>query len=238
MRIIHKKEINSTNTYLKENYKTFADYTVLYADHQTAGKGRITHNWYDEKKQNLLMSIIIKDLQLDSYLDRITLVVAVAVYNVLTKYITDISIKWPNDIYVSSKKICGILTEGIMMNNHLEAIIIGIGLNVNGVVYPEEIKNSTSSLKLLTGRTFNRKRLLKKIVKGIRNEISLLQQNSNAYLEVIKNNFYLQNKMINFEKNGIINNGMVLGIDDSGQLIVKTDSETLHLYSGEVTLKK
>ena len=121
--IIFKKEINSTNTYLKENYNTLNNETIIYTNHQTEGRGRTTHNWYDEDGKNLLMSILYKDHSLNEFLDKITLVVAVGVYKVLIKYLNDVTIKWPNDIYVSGKKICGILCEGITSNNDVALVI-------------------------------------------------------------------------------------------------------------------
>lgn len=237
-KVLFKKEINSTNTFLKENYDCFNHFTICYANHQTKGKGRTTHNWFDEKGKNLLMSILLKDLMLNDYLNDLTLVVAVAVYKVLNKYISNIAIKWPNDIYVNGLKICGILTEGVTINNQIEAIIIGIGLNVNGTNYPEDIKNNTTSLKLLTKKTFNRKRLLKKIVKCLKEELNLLKTNNKNYLQIIRDNFYLLNKTINYEKNNTIYSGVVLGIDDDGKLIVEVDGNKEYLFTGEVTLKK
>ncbi len=236
--LIFKKEINSTNTYLKENYDCFNHFTVCYTNHQTKGRGRITHNWYDEKGKNLLMSILLKDVKFNNYLNDLTLVIAVAVFKVLEKYISNITIKWPNDIYVNSLKICGILTEGVTLNNQIEAIIVGIGLNVNGTIYPKDIKNNTTSLKLLTNKTYNRKRLLKKIVKAFKKELEILKQNDKSYLQVIRDNFYLLNKTINYEKEGTIYTGVVLGIDDDGKLIVKVNDKIEYLFTGEVTLKK
>ncbi len=237
-KIIHKKNINSTNTFLKENYQAYDNYTTIYADHQLLGKGRISHTWYDEPRKNLLMSVLVKDQDLNKYLDQITLVVAGVIYQVLSEYLLDIKIKWPNDIYVNDKKICGILTEAVSIDDSVEAIIIGIGLNVNGFVYPLEIVHNVTSLYLLTNKKFSRKKILKRIIKILQSDIECLKQGDQKYLEIIKNNFYLQNKMINFEKNGIINDGIVLGIDLEGKLIVKTQNDIIHLYSGEVTLKK
>ncbi len=237
-KIIFKKEIDSTNTYLKTNYQNLNHFTILYTNHQTKGKGRITHNWYDEKGKNLLMSILLKDLSLNNYLNDLTLVVAVAVFKVLEKYISNITIKWPNDIYVNGLKICGILTEGVTLNNQIEAIIVGIGLNVNGTIYPDDIKNNTTSLKLLTNKTFNRKRLLKEIVNNLEAELYLLKQNDKAYLQVIRDHFYLLNKTINYEKDNNIYTGVVLGIDDDGKLIVEVAGNKEYLFTGEVNLKK
>lgn len=236
-KIIFKKEINSTNTYLKENFNVLDNGTIIYADHQTEGRGRTTHNWFDESGKNLLMSILYKDKELNQYLDKITLVVAVAVYNVLSKYINDISIKWPNDIYVSGKKICGILCEGITYKEDV-AVVVGIGLNVNGTIYPSDIKDNTTSLKLITNKTYSRKRILKKIYEELTKEIKKLKQNDFSFLNIIQNNFYLLNKTINYIKQDITYTGKVLGIDSDGKLIVLVDNQEVILNSGEVTIKK
>lgn len=235
--IIFKKEINSTNTFLKENYNSLTNETIIYTNHQTNGRGRTTHNWYDEDGKNLLMSILYKDKTLNEFLDKITLVVAVGVYNVLTKYLDNVTIKWPNDIYVSGKKICGILCEGITSNNDV-ALVIGIGLNVNGTIYPDDIKENTTSLKLITNKTYSRKRLLKKIYKELTKEINKLKQKDYSFLNIIQDNFYLKDKTINYIKQDITYTGKVLGINSEGKLIVLVDNQEVILNSGEVVIKK
>ena len=235
--IIFKKEINSTNTYLKENYNSLNNETIIYTNHQTNGRGRTTHNWYDEDGKNLLMSILYKDKTLNEFLDKITLVVAVGVYNVLIKYLDDVTIKWPNDIYVSGKKICGILCEGITYNNDV-ALVIGIGLNVNGTLYPDDIKENTTSLKLITNKTYSRKRLLKKIYKELTKEINKLKQKDYSFLNIIQDNFYLKDKTIDYIKQDITYTGKVLGINSEGKLIVLVDNQEVILNSGEVVIKK
>ena len=235
--IIFKKEINSTNTYLKENYNNLKNETIIYTNHQTNGRGRTTHNWYDEDGKNLLMSILYKDTTLNEFLDKITLVVAVGIYNVLIKYLDNVSIKWPNDIYVAGKKICGILCEGITSNNDI-VLVVGIGLNVNGTIYPDDIKENTTSLKLITNKTYSKKKLLKKIYKELTKEIKKLKQKDYSFLNIIQENFYLKDKTINYIKQDVTYTGKVLGIDEEGKLIVLVDNQKVILNSGEVVIKK
>lgn len=235
--IIFKKEINSTNTYLKENYNNLKNETIIYTNHQTNGRGRTTHNWYDEDGKNLLMSILYKDTTLNEFLDKITLVVAVGIYNVLIKYLDNVSIKWPNDIYVAGKKICGILCEGITSNNDI-VLVVGIGLNVNGTIYPDDIKENTTSLKLITNKTYSKKKLLKKIYKELTKEINKLKQKDYSFLNIIQENFYLKDKTINYIKQDVTYTGKVLGIDEEGKLIVLVDNQKVILNSGEVVIKK
>ena len=235
--IIFKKEINSTNTYLKENYNNLKNETIIYTNHQTNGRGRTTHNWYDEDGKNLLMSILYKDTTLNEFLYKITLVVAVGIYNVLIKYLDNVSIKWPNDIYVAGKKICGILCEGITSNNDI-VLVVGIGLNVNGTIYPDDIKENTTSLKLITNKTYSKKKLLKKIYKELTKEINKLKQKDYSFLNIIQENFYLKDKTINYIKQDVTYTGKVLGIDEEGKLIVLVDNQKVILNSGEVVIKK
>ena len=183
------------------------------------------------------MSILYKDQTLNEFLDKITLVVAVGIYNVLIKYLDNVSIKWPNDIYVSGKKICGILCEGITSNNDI-VLVVGIGLNVNGTIYPDDIKENTTSLKLITNKTYSRKKLLKKIYKELTKEIKKLKQKDYSFLNIIQENFYLKDKTINYIKQDITYTGKVLGIDEEGKLIVLVDNQKVILNSGEVVIKK
>ena len=130
MNKIHFKEIDSTNTWLKENYRTLEDMTSVSARLQTAGRGRRGRSW-ESQEGNLYLSLLLKDEKCLRHVDAISTVSAYLILKVLEGYgIKDLGIKWPNDIYVKDEKICGILLESVS-TDRLECLIIGIGLNVN-----------------------------------------------------------------------------------------------------------
>ena len=147
--IIHIDETDSTNRWLKENG---GDTMVVVTDYQTAGKGCGTNSWESERGKNLTFSILIHPAGLLAKEQfRITEVVSVAMCKTLQSYLDDrVEIKWPNDIYVGDKKICGILIENRLQGQEIKDCIIGIGLNVNQTVFRSDAPNPVS-LRQLTG---------------------------------------------------------------------------------------
>ncbi|MBN2503891.1 MAG: biotin--[acetyl-CoA-carboxylase] ligase [Bacilli bacterium] len=121
-------QIDSTNEYLKTNHKTMADHTFVRASYQTEGKGRFNRVWEAEKDKNLLCSLLIKDEFPNESLIRFA---TRSVVDFLAAQKIDAVIKAPNDIYVDSRKLAGILIERLYTGDKHEATIIGIGINVN-----------------------------------------------------------------------------------------------------------
>ena len=149
--IIHIDETDSTNRWLKEHGDTSRD-SVVWADYQTAGRGCGTNRWESERGKNLLFSMLIHPTDIVvSEQFRMTEAVSVAICQTLQTYINDkVEIKWPNDIYVGDKKICGILTENRLRGNTIKESIIGIGLNVNQTEFKSDAPNPVS-IRQLTG---------------------------------------------------------------------------------------
>lgn len=137
--IIHFETIDSTNTYAKNNIENLNHYDLILADFQTAGRGRRDHQWISKSKQNIMASIVIKDRIEMSLIQQMTQVVAVSILEVCHMYHMNALIKWPNDIYVENKKLCGILIETVFINE-LKGIVVGTGINVK----KNELPNATS----------------------------------------------------------------------------------------------
>ena len=114
MNKLHLNKIDSTNNYLKQNYKNLEDYTFVSADLQTNGKGRNEREWKSENGKNLLFSLLLLDKPLFKLYKDISIITAYSIIEALSKIgIKGLSLKWPNDVYVNGKKICGILLESI-----------------------------------------------------------------------------------------------------------------------------
>ena len=158
-RVVHIEETDSTNRWLKENG---AGTMVVVADYQTAGKGCGTNAWESERGKNLTFSMLIHPDGMPANLQfRITEIISVALCEVLQPYIYNkVEIKWPNDIYVGDKKICGILIENRLQGQAIKDCIIGIGLNVNQTVFRSDAPNPVSLCQLL-GHEVDRAQLLK-----------------------------------------------------------------------------
>lgn len=183
MKYLHLKEVTSTNDYLKARHKEFPTWTILSADYQSKGKGRLNHVWKSHKGENLLCSILIKDPNVFKEHEALCLLVGVSVYRLLKDLgIKNVKIKLPNDIYVNNKKICGILIETIFMSNKLQALVIGIGLNLNQKKFPKTLR--ATSTYLVNKKIINPDYALKALVKIIKEELSKVT--SNYYPKLLK----------------------------------------------------
>ena len=223
-------ELESTNKYCKLlDTKSVGEFTVVVAHSQTAGIGQQGNVWVSEPGKNLTFSIILKPTFLaaaDQW--QLTMMLAVAVRksidDIYSKFIIHNStlIKWPNDIYVGDKKVCGILTTATVSNGHISSAICGIGLNVNQVVFPEWVPNPTS-LALITNRQFDLETILLSLLSDIEKEYQTLRVTPIYIKEEYLNNMYRIGVNSKFEHSGKVFTGRITGIDRFGRLIIATD---------------
>jgi BirA family transcriptional regulator, biotin operon repressor / biotin---[acetyl-CoA-carboxylase] ligase len=138
--------LSSTSDFLKENQAYFPHMTFIRANHQTQGRGQFDRLWQSEPKQNILCSILLKDISI-SKASLIKLWVMESLIDFLQKLGINAMFKEPNDIYVQEDKLCGILIETKSTEDHFDHVVIGIGLNVNQMTF--ERSNATSLKKIL-----------------------------------------------------------------------------------------
>ena len=147
--------------------ETLPEGFVLHTDFQTAGKGQPGNIWESAKGKNLLFSVVLHPFHiLMEEVFLISQLVSVAIKNTLDESCSNISIKWPNDIYWNDKKLAGILIENSLQGNKIKTVVIGIGLNVNQKVFESDAPNPVSLLQI-TGKRQNRQQLLKQICQNI-----------------------------------------------------------------------
>lgn len=237
MVIIKKDIISSTNKFIKENYENLDNYTVVTAKYQTAGKGRMTRNWESSNADNILMSILIKEFKERSDLNLLSLVVSMSVHKFLKKYLDNLYIKWPNDILVNNKKICGILLEG-KINNDSKMVVIGIGININQIVFNNEINDITTSLKKELDKDFDIDELINELVHILITDIEVFLNGSDEFIKYIRTYLFGINKLIEYTRNNTLCEGIILDIDETGRLIVKEQDQILHINSGEIKIKR
>ena len=143
--IIWLDKVDSTNEYVKKHIKELDNLSVVSAREQTGGKGQGDHDWHSEPEKNLTFSIVLKEpLVAANSQKAISDITADSVIELLSDHGIEAWIKPPNDIWVEEKKICGILIEHSLRGNRISWSIIGIGLNVNQAIFPEELPNPTS----------------------------------------------------------------------------------------------
>ena len=231
MKTIHFETIDSTNTYLKENYEKLDNFTFVSADFQSAGRGRNNRNWKSEKGENLLFSLLIKDKALIDKFSSLSVISAFSIIKALN--LEHLSIKWPNDIYYKDSKLCGILLEAVT-RNEIECLIIGIGLNVNQREFVGEYKRTPASLYQITNKSQDMRLLKDKIFNQIYYDFTKVKEGYDFYND-IKEYDYLKDRKVYAEINNEVQQIKVLGIDSDYSLKVLKDNETYNLSSGEIT---
>ena len=166
MNLVFLEEVESTNKYAKEHIDEYADMTVIYTDNQTAGRGRLNRVWNYMGKDNIYASIILKpsDTMKEVY-SNLTQYLCVVLAQVFEEYGVISKIKWPNDIKINSKKISGILAEGVIENGKLKGLVLGFGINLNTKrEILDKINQPATSLNIETGMVIDKQNFLKKVL--------------------------------------------------------------------------
>ena len=155
-RIIYFNELDSTNTYLKSNQELLQHHgLVVRTDMQTSGRGRASRKFVSLPGKNLTFSVVLHPQKPASEIQIYSLLASVVVARVLENYVNSIRLKWPNDVIVRGKKICGILLETINIPKHnFPILIMGIGLNTKGTYkdYPDDLKKIVTTLEFEMSR--------------------------------------------------------------------------------------
>lgn len=233
MNKIHLDSVDSTNSYLKKHYKELDNYTFVSANYQTNGKGRNDRDWKSENGKNLLFSLLLLDKQLISHYKELSIITAYSIIKELEKLnIKDLSIKWPNDVYVKDKKICGILLESVSVND-IECLVVGVGLNVNQEIFNGEYRVVPTSIYKELNQHHDIEPLKENIYNALINNIEAIKLQKDFYSEIIKYD-HLKNKEISYEKENVFERAKVIGIQKDYSLLVDNGSKLINLFSGEV----
>lgn len=165
---VHLNEVTSTNNWLLDQDEK--DKMVVVADYQTAGRGCGSNSWESERGKNLLFSMLIHPMGIPASMQfYISMMTACSISKVVAKYVKNVSVKWPNDIYVGDRKICGILIQNTLQGNAIKDSIIGVGLNVNQLCFESDAPNPVS-LANLTGRLYDKEVLLQQLIEAFEAE--------------------------------------------------------------------
>ncbi len=163
-------ELPSTHLYVKENQDKLENGTVIIANKQTAGIGTHGRTWYTGSGDNIAMSMLFKPECDLSSLNNITVDVAQSIKKTIRNlYNIGLNIKYPNDLLLNGKKICGILTEINTISGKINYLIISLGFNVNEICFDEETIKIATSLKKEYNKNFDRKEIILRIIQNINN---------------------------------------------------------------------
>lgn len=233
--------LDSTNTMAKQHSKENG--AVIISEEQTSGRGRLGRDWTSPKYKGLWFSIVLTPDMEPQYAPMISHVAAAALIKSFVNLgFADVKCKWPNDIIINGKKICGILTELSAELSRINHIIVGIGINVNleESDFSMELLDKASSLKLIRGKDIERKALLVDILQNfevlyekferdldIKTSIDICKE----YSAILRKEVYIINKT---EKEKVT----AVDIDDKGQLIVMDAQGNLkEIISGEISVR-
>ena len=179
--IVHIAETDSTNRWLRqavntEEYGTSRTNIVVVADYQTSGRGCGTNTWESERGKNLTFSVLLHPARVPASRQFIlSMANALALKDTLDNYVSDIKIKWPNDIYWRDKKICGTLIESTLQGSHIKDCIIGTGLNVNQHEFHSDAPNPVSLCQIL-GYEVNRNELLQQVLDNMAKYMAMVEK--------------------------------------------------------------
>ena len=234
--------IDSTNTKAQElAEKGYPSGTLVVADKQESGKGRRGRSWVSPSGTGIFMTLMIKPDINPNNASMLTLVAALAVAKAITSVTgEEAMIKWPNDIVVNGKKVCGILTEMNAQFDYINHIVVGIGINVHNESFPEEISQMASSLMIEAGgKRFHRAQIIAETMSYFEQyyDTFLKTQDLSALVREYDELLVNRNKSVRVLDPKEPFDGKAMGITSKGELIVDTWESRKLVSSGEVSVR-
>ena len=242
--VLYFDTIDSTNTKAQElAEKGYPSGTLVVADKQESGKGRRGRSWVSPSGTGIFMTLMIKPDINPNNASMLTLVAALAVAKAITSVTgEEAMIKWPNDIVVNGKKVCGILTEGSLSAETLQCAyaVLGIGINVHNESFPEEISQMASSLMIEAGgKRFHRAQIIAETMSYFEQyyDTFLKTQDLSALVREYDELLVNRNKSVRVLDPKEPFDGKAMGITPKGELIVDTWESRKLVSSGEVSVR-
>lgn len=234
LNVIYFDELDSTNAHLKLNLSEYKHGDCIVANHQTAGRGQLGTEWVSKPHENLMCSFLMdwsKVKIADQF--QISKLVAIVVLSEIKALIpnNDVKIKWPNDIYIDNYKVAGILIENTVNQTYIDKSIIGIGVNLNQVKFPDfNGKKVTSLRNILEGEQINIYELVKKIGDDLLQEVSFGRIHDSKTLNRVYLNHLLgyRQERVFIDKDGEFT-GTIKGVDPQGRLMIE-DQKRMKIY--------
>jgi len=222
--IIRIPQTESTNDFLMHlsNVKNLPEATVVVTDHQTQGRGIAGNSWESEPEANLTFSILLYPISVRASRQFVlSKAVSLAVYDFVSQFVPDVSIKWPNDVYVDHRKIAGILIENFVGGEFLNKSIAGIGLNINQKQFISDAPNPVS-LRQITGETYSLLNCLHDLLTHFEARYRMISENIDRLHSDYLQHLYRFGQISRFSANGSFFEATITGINDYGILEVTT----------------
>lgn len=240
--VLYKEETDSTNTWAKrlaEEGKPSG--TLAVADRQTQGKGRRGRTWNSPKGTSVYMTLLLRPDILPRDVSPLTLVMGLSAAEALEETLgLKAGIKWPNDIVVSGKKICGVLTEMSAQMDYIEYLVIGIGINVNTQEFPEEIRKMATSAALELGHSVSRAEIAAAVLRCFEKNYGTYLKTGDLreLLDVYREKMVNYNREVKVMGSDAAFTGVARGINEAGELLVeRPDGDITAVSGGEVSVR-
>ncbi|PTK39629.1 biotin--[acetyl-CoA-carboxylase] ligase [Staphylococcus hominis] len=233
--------VESTQTIAKQGLVDNQYTMLILSDEQTKGRGRFNRNWSSSKGKGLWMSVVLRPNVSFAMIPKFNLFIALGIRDAIQAFSRDkVEIKWPNDIYINDKKVCGFLTEMVANADAVEAIICGIGINLNHQEedFSDMIRHRATSIRLHHSEEINRYQFLKRLIEEIEKRY---HQFLNSSFETIRDEYIrtsnIWHRKLTFTENGEQFIGEAIDINNDGFLIVKDeDNQTRRLISADIDI--
>lgn len=239
---VNYKEIDSTNLEAARlAMDGAAEGTLVVSKVQTAGRGRRGRQWDSPEGEAIYMSLVLRPQTTADKISGITLVMALSVAQALERIgVKGSRIKWPNDIVLEGKKLCGILTELHMESGSISDVIVGVGVNVNQESFSPEITDIATSIFAVTGQKIEKEILIDAVMKAFERNYDIYQQTYDMTNLIEDYHAFLANRN---QKVRVLDpkgeyEGIALGINLRGELLVSKQDDTIEtVYAGEVSVR-
>ena len=237
----HFYKIGSTNTAaMQAAAEGAAEGNVFFAEEQTAGRGRGAHIWKSARSQGIYCSVILRPALPPSDVLVLALAAGLAVRAAIEevdgRVVADL--KWPNDVLIDGRKVCGILAEMNAEATRVRYMVVGIGINVNQTRFPKELESEATSLKMVTGSQWSRVEVAAALLKSLDREYRDLVRKPEARQSILRRfaerSTWVQGKQVRVEENGGKMEGVTEGLDGRGFLQLRTSQGLQTVLSGTV----
>ena len=241
--IHHYYRIGSTSTTAMEAASADApEGSVFLAEQQTAGRGRGSNKWLSAQSEGIHCSVLLRPPVPPSEALVLSLAAGLAVQSAVREVDSRVvpDLKWPNDLLLQRKKFSGILTEMTAEPTRVRYIVVGIGINVNQTEFPDSLRETATSLRMVTGTEWSRVDLCAALLKSLDREYRNLLNNSNAHQEILRRfqerSSTVRGSQVRIEENDSFE-GVTEGLDPRGFLLVRTEAGLRTVLSGTVRPK-
>ncbi|WP_147533765.1 biotin--[acetyl-CoA-carboxylase] ligase [Bacillus marasmi] len=242
--IHYQESVDSTQKIAKTlSYENAPEGTVVIAEEQLTGRGRMNRAWHSPKYTGVWMSMILRPNIPIQKAPQLTLITAVAVVRAIEE-VTKLSpeIKWPNDILLHGKKVTGILTELQAEADQIFAIIIGVGINVNQQLtdYPEELRDIATSLAIESGEKISRAQMIRSVLSNFEKLYLLYLEDGFTPIKLLWESYAISiGKTIIARTINENIRGKALGITEDGVLLIEDEAGKIHhVYSADIDLSE